>query len=354
MFNSDVESRIEVISLAGFAYERVGVLQVLTTRYERYFAVILVTGRYVLLPAVACLAVWKLAKQNSELLTRLLIPISASALILCIITGRGATGYFSTAALQISYLLTLMIACRLSENSFSIRIYNLFFLLGLMFGAITIHIAQRFNGGSFRDIAGMALGKSNLILVAVFPLLCFCLPSTRSYVRGHKSKFMIPLLLFFLVGSVVGQGVMDMRHPIRGPELSESDFAIALGTASERETGFWLKNYTHTNSLIASNHGIDDTNFMLPIFSNRRFLIQGPRFVGVNQSSESVISRIELTKNFAADPSESHIRALISAGVDYFVLDLWLTKLKLSDFKIDPVFESDQFLIFELYVPPLH
>ena len=93
---------------------------------------------------------------------------------------------------------------------------------------------------------------------------------------------------------------------------------------------------------------------MLPIFSNRRFLIQGPRFVGVNQSSESVISRIELTKNFAADPSESHIRALISAGVDYFVLDLWLTKLKLSDFKIDPVFESDQFLIFELYVPPLH
>lgn len=350
--NSDVTGRINVISFAGFAYERVGSLQGLTTRYERYFAVVLVTGRYVLLPTIACLAVWKLAKHRSEPIAHLLIPVSASALILCIFTGRGNMGYFSTAALQTSYLLTLMIACRLAENSFSIRIYRLFFFLGIMFGVIAIRIAQRFNGGSFREIAGMALGKSNLLLVIVFPLLCFCLPSTKSYVRDHKSKFVIPLLLFFLIGAVVGQGVVDMRRPIRGPELSDSDFAIAQGTASERETGFWLKNNTPTYSLIASNYGIDDTKFMLPIFSERRFSIQGLRFIG-DQSSESVLSRIELTKNFASDPSESHTRALISAGVDYFVFDLRLTKFKQSDFKIDPVFESDQFLIFELYAPPL-
>ena len=353
VFNSDAKGSINVISLAGFAYERVGSLQGLTTWYERYFAVVLVTGRYVLLPTIACLAVWKLANHRSEPLVHLLIPVSASALILCIITGRGNMGYFSTAALQTSYLLTLMIACRLSENNFSIRIYKLFFFLGIMFGVIAIRIAQRFNGGSFQDIAGTALGKSNLLLVAVFPLLCFCLPSTRSYVRYHKPKFVIPLLLFFLVGAVVGQGVMDMRRPIRGPELSNSDFAIALGTTSEREIGFWLKNNTPTYSLIASNHGIDDTKFMLPIFSERRFLIQGARFVGSIQSSEWVLSRVELTKNFAADPSESHTRALISAGVDYFVIDLRSSKLSRMDFKLNPIFESNEFLVLELRTPLL-
>jgi hypothetical protein len=347
-FNSDVKGRIDVISLAGFAYERVGSLQGLTIWYERYFAVALVIGRYVLLPTIACLAVWRLAKHRSELLAHLLIPVSASALILCIVTGRGNAGYFSTAALQTSYLLTLLIACRLSENSFPIRIYKLFYFFGITFGVISICIAQRFNGGSFRDVAGMALGKSNLLLVLVFPLLCFCLTSTRSYVRGRKSKFVFPLFLFFLVGAVVGQGVMDMRRPVRGPELSKSDFAIALGTKSEQETGFWLKNNTPNYSLVASNHGIDDTNFMLPIFSERRFLIQGPRFVGGNQISESVLSKIQLTKNFAADPSESHTRALLSAGVDYFVLDLWSSKLSRRDFKLNPIFESNEFLVLDL------
>lgn len=348
VFNSDVKGRIQILSLAGFAYERVGSLMGLTTRYERYFAVLLVITRYVLLPTIACLAVWRLAIYRSEPLARLLIPISASAFLLCMITGRGNMGYFVTAALQTSYLLTLIITCRLTEGCLSKKLYSLFFSFGAVFGAVGIHIAESFNGGSFRDIAAMALGKSNLLLLIVFPLLCIAFPSTRSHSRVSMPNFSVPLLLVFLCGAVVGQGLVDMRRPIRGPELSESEFAIAIGTESEHEVGLWLKNNTPTQSIIASNHGIDNTNFMLPLFSERRFLIQGPRFVGGNQISKSVLTRIALTKNFVSDLSKLNMRALIDEGVDYFVIDLRLSKLRQMTSDLKPIFESNEFLVLNL------
>ena len=77
-------------------------------------------------------------------------------------------------------------------------------------------------------------------------------------------------------------------------------------------------------------------------------MIQGPRFVGGNQISKSVLTRIALTKNFVSDLSKLNMRALIDEGVDYFVIDLRLSKLRQMTSDLKPIFESNEFLVLNL------
>ena len=146
--------------------------------------------------------------------------------------------------------------------------------------------------------------------------------------------------------------VTHLDQLTKGPELTASESATAIGTTDEIAVGRWLRTNTDKSSLIATNHfcgpactgadwfendflRLNDTyifpasqtgygtfNFILSDYAERRFLIEGARFLLVNgMPREDVRKRMNVSLAFANEPSDPSLSSLQAFGVDYFVID---------------------------------
>jgi hypothetical protein len=143
--------------------------------------------------------------------------------------------------------------------------------------------------------------------------------------------------------------------------------------------GRWLRTNTEKSSLIATNHfcgpacsgadwfendylRLNDTyifpesptgygtfNFILSDYAERRFFIEGARFLLVNgMPKEQVRERMNLVLEFANTPDAGNLRSLQEKGVDYFVVDKESTSVQnWKDFATTR-YENDTFLVLEL------
>jgi len=102
----------------------------------------------------------------------------------------------------------------------------------------------------------------------------------------------------------------------------------AFVSPEELEALSWLRSNSKKGAVIATNQGlcadeytcqIDQSRFLISAFSQRRVLIEGPRFVvGGFPYPNWVKDRISLSLRFHATPNSKDLRTLRDFGVAWF------------------------------------
>ena len=171
---------------------------------------------------------------------------------------------------------------------------------------------------------------------------------------------------------------MMLDHMTKGLELTSAEASTALGTTDEISVGTWIRQHTPSQSLIATNHfcgdqcfgsdwfendyqNLDNTynypssptgyggfDFILSDYAERRFFIEGSRFLLVNgMPRQEVRERMKLSLDFANDPNTNSLEQLTTQGVDYFALEKKASKTTDFDQFGTSVFENNSYLIIQ-------
>lgn len=118
--------------------------------------------------------------------------------------------------------------------------------------------------------------------------------------------------------------------PSRQLPRSAAELEIYLGSQASRSVGAWLRVNTERGDLVATNHLRDSSggfldDFSMAMWSNREFLVLGPRFGG---GTNEVLDAVQLSDSFAKTGSDQSAQRLRSLGVRWFIVDTELTKLQ--------------------------
>jgi hypothetical protein len=110
-------------------------------------------------------------------------------------------------------------------------------------------------------------------------------------------------------------------------ENTESNF----GTNDLIEVGKFIRDKTDRDLILASNNFYQEfkqggANYLLPVETRRRFLLQGLRFqTGLAEPSIEQTKRMDLSIEFAENPSSLSLKRLKEYGVEGYVVNLALT-----------------------------
>jgi hypothetical protein len=145
-------------------------------------------------------------------------------------------------------------------------------------------------------------------------------------------------------------GYFDFSRDELARERSVNELAANLGSKEIQDVGLWLKNNTGPASLIATNHivssnGGELSDYSLAVWSDRPFLVLGPRFVGQSPAKERAVA---LALRFANNPTKDVCRSLSGQGVQWFVIDLQLTGTRSWETCTTTAYESKNFLVLQL------
>jgi hypothetical protein len=200
--------------------------------------------------------------------------------------------------------------------------------------------------------------------------------------RWGKASKSHPFLILFLVAEIMSFASIEatlLDRLTKGPEITASESATAIGTTDEIAVGRWLRTNTDKSSLIATNHfcgpacsgadwfendylRLNDTyifpesptgygtfNFILSDYAERRFLIEGARFLLVNgMPREDVRKRMNVSLAFANEPSDKSLSSLQAFGVDYFVIDKQSTAQHDWGLSTSKLYENESFAVLHL------
>jgi hypothetical protein len=198
-----------------------------------------------------------------------------------------------------------------------------------------------------------------------------------------KAKKSHSFLILFLVAEIMSFASIEvvlLDRLTKGPELTASESATAIGTTDEIAVGRWLRTNTEKSSLIATNHfcgpacsgadwfendylRLNDTyifpesptdygtfNFILSDYAERRFFIEGARFLLVNgMPREDVRERMNAVLAFANEPSSASISLLKDFGVDYFVIDKQSTTKRDWRMMAQEIYQNNSFIVLLLF-----
>jgi len=194
----------------------------------------------------------------------------------------------------------------------------------------------------------------SLVAIGFFLLIC-------AWLVKMIDKTMAPnigaVLLTSMAGVIFSFQIDDsLRIKAKGVEWyavrenTESNF----GTNDLIEVGQFIRNRTDQDLILASNNFIrkikqGGANYLLPVETRRRFLLQGLRFqTGLREPSIEQTNRMDLSIEFAENPSTLSLKRLKEYGVEGFVVNLALTdRQDWSEFAIE-VFRSGDFVFMML------
>lgn len=156
------------------------------------------------------------------------------------------------------------------------------------------------------------------ITVAITGLLM----PTRQFHQGRMSYLIACITLVVTVGTTFSTYLSQMSSSVL-PSTSEE-----LVSPDELQALSWLRSNSAIGDVVATNQGlcedeyacqIDQSRFLISAFSQRRVLIEGPRFVvGGSPYPDWVKERISLCLRFHATPNSEDFRALRNFGVEWF------------------------------------
>jgi len=272
------------------------------------------------------------------------------------------SSYFVGSALSILLLIALLaVSSSLRANKLSNQDFlqlGVFAIAGVASGFASIYLPDNFVSGGRVHMFGRAVASSHWIPLVVMGGLWLIYKASR-----HKKLPRIAIVLsLILAGGISASATVtayDFFSSARQPNMSASAAESFIGTPDEIAAGGWIKSEVPVDAIIASNHfcgpekcfGSDwfneqvdffrnnpkllkyntgngfikfgGSNMVLPAYSERRFLIQGPKFLwGLNNPPPWAIDRMNATLRFANSPSERSLIALRKFGVQYFVVDL--------------------------------
>lgn len=135
------------------------------------------------------------------------------------------------------------------------------------------------------------------------------------------------LVVGVLVALSLFNYVPDWKHDFQRTR-STLEIETILGSAESRRVGEWLTNNTAESDLVATNNLVTKTgspasDFSLAVWSERTFLVIGPRFF--RGDSADLQAAVELSNMWANEPDQRLCNELRSQNVKWFVVNLLLT-----------------------------
>ena len=378
--NSRTSSQLESMYAFGYARRIAGDLVTISDPVARISASLMYTSLYIVLPIVAVLYFFSLQRRLHPQLLIFVLPAIPLLLITALFGGADASGYFVLASLCVlNVALIVFLSKYLSDFNWRER-HNQqmagFALIAGLLGLLTHRIIAYFNGGTANEILIRSMLQSHWVSALLLSLFA------HGLLRFGKNEKKHPFLILFIVAELMcfmSINVMLLDRLIKGPELTADESTTAIGTTDEITVGQWLRTKTDKSSLIATNHfcgpacsgadwfendylRLNDTyifptsptgygtfNFILSDYAERRFLIEGARFLLVNgMPREDVRERMNVALAFANEPSEASLSSLQAFGVDYFVIDKQSTTQRDWGLATTKLYENDSFVVLEL------
>ena len=378
--NGRTSSQLESMYAFGYARRIAGDLVTISDPVTRISASLMYTSLYLVLPIFAVLYFFSLHRRLHPQLLIFVLPAIPLVLITAVFGGADASGYFVLASLGVLNIsLIVFLSNYLSDFNWRER-HNQqiagFALIAGLLSLLTHRIVAYFNGGTANEILIRSILQSHWVSALLLSFI------TYGLFRLSKSKKKHPFLILFLVAEIMSFAlieVMLLDRLTKGPELTASESATAIGTADEIAVGRWLRTNTDKSSLIATNHfcgpacsgadwfendylRLNDTyifpesptgygtfNFILSDYAERRFLIEGARFLLVNgMPREDVRERMNVALAFANEPSNTSLSSLQDFGVDYFVVDKQSTAQRDWGLSTSKLYENETFAVLQL------
>jgi hypothetical protein len=378
--NGRTSSQLESMYAFGYARRIAGDLVTIGDPVTRISASLMYTSLYIVLPIVAVLYFFSLHRRLHPQLLIFVLPAVPLLLITALFGGADASGYFVLASLGIlNIALIVFVSKFFSDFNWRVRqnqqIVGFALIAGLL-GLLTHRSVAYFNGGTANEILTRSILQSHWVSALVLSLIVYGL--FRFGKNGKKQSF----LILFIVAELMcftSINAMLLDRLTKGPELSVEESATAIGTTDEITVGKWLRTNTDKSSLIATNHfcgpvcsgadwfendylRLNDTyifpesptgygtfNFILSDYAERRFLIEGARFLLVNgMPREDVRERMNAALAFANEPSGASFGSLQNFGVDYFVIDKQSTTQRDWGLTTSKLYENDTFIVLQV------
>lgn len=265
------------------------------------------------------------------------LPLLLSALMAdVLIAGRAnSTEYFSGPLYFLGLFALLSVSPRLGVNQVSPRMLSLSLLGSLVLTATAVawnsfglaeqvwksldfSLLQR---TSLQVSPPLYLISDGRFVIAVMAGISGCLLLRRTMSLKLTVVAMMFALTCFTFYHDSPRSTREFRR-----ERHSSELATNLGSLEEREVGLWLQKNSEPTDIIATNSlgpsDLPGANFALAMWSQREFLVIGPRFVGESQKKARAI---DLSLAFANTSSVQSCHDLRKNGVSWFIVDLRLT-----------------------------
>ena len=378
--NGRTSSQLESMYAFGYARRIAGDLVTISDPVTRISASLMYTSLYIVLPIVAVLCFFSLHRRLHPQLLIFVLPAVPLLLITALFGGADASGYFVLASLGVlNITLIVFVSKYFSDFNWRVRQNQQmagFALISGLLGLLTHRTVAYFNGGTANEILIRSILQSHWVGALLLSLIAYGL------FRVGKAKKSHSFLILFLVAEIMSFAAIEvvlLDRLTKGPELTASESATAIGTTDEIAVGQWLRTNTDKSSLIATNHfcgpacagadwfendyqRLNDTyifpesptgygtfNFILSDYAERRFLIEGARFLLVNgMPREDVRERMNVALAFANEPDGVSLGSLKNFEVDYFVIDKQSTTQRDWGLTTLKLYENDTFVVLKL------
>jgi len=249
----------------------------------------------------------------------------SSGIIRFIVNGNSAEGYFLNSALVFGSL-----GIALAINGL-VQIENCFSTwktlgLGACSGLMSYTFIEIWNRSNFQNGRWWQSHLQILVPFVIAASTCAVVIATKK--KSLETNHLRPALFLFvicLIGANMGIFVVQSsKLPTYAPRGS-------IAADVDLESLNWLRNNSDESDVIATNRflcpgsepcGFDESSYLISAVANRQVLIEGPRFVaGGRPYPQWMVQRIELSLDFAENPTAVGLERLVEGGIKWFYFD---------------------------------
>ena len=378
--NSRSGSQLSSAYPFGFAQRIAGDISTVDDQPTRVLVGLLVTSIFLALPILGSI-LFIIRKQTTlPMFSLFLLPAVPLMLITALFGGHASSGYFVLSSLNIlNIALIVGLSSFFAEsNILEIAKKRVWILISatilVSYGIQALQV--RSNGGGQNPILARALLSSHWI-PSFFVALIWCL--FRPKIRRNVKHLLLAATIIAELSFFAKISFQSRSQLTKGPELTREQASIAIGTSDQIDVGIWIRENVAPNALLASNYfcenGCDGVNWfeddfklldetynfppspngygsfdmILPLYAERRFLIQGSRFLLVNGMDRNEIrQRMSATLQFANNPNNETLSIIEKYGVTYFVIDRQVTDQKTWGPNAIEIYRNNTFIVLEL------
>jgi len=378
--NSRSGSQLSSAYPFGFAQRIAGDISTVDDKPTRVLVGLLVTSIFLVLPILGSILFIIRKRSTSPMFICFLITAVPLMLITALFGGHASSGYFVLSSLNIlNIALIISLSSFFAEsNILEVAKKRVWILISAMilvsYGIQALQV--RSNGGGQNPILARALLSSHWI-PSFFVALIWCLFQPK--IRRNVKHLLLAATIIAELSFFAKISFQSRSQLTKGPELTREQSSIAIGTPDQIDVGRWIRENVPPNALLASNYfcenGCDGVNWfeddfklldetynfpptpngfgsfdmILPVYAERRFLIQGSRFLLVNGMDRSEIrQRMSASLQFPNKPNNENLSNLKKFGVGYFVINRQATDQDRWDPYAKELYRNNSFIVLQI------
>ena len=378
--NSRSSTQIKSLYPFGYAQRIAGDLVTIDGFLPRVTASLIYTSIYLVLPILGTLVFLVKTRANIDPMAVFSIPAIPIVAIAALFGGHDMSGYFvlsGLGVLNVSLLIFLSYEFeKVGRITRSVLPWIAFGVCAAIISLFAHEMRGNFNGGTASEIVIRSLLDATWIPALVLSVVwLFVFGKSRWALQSFWTG-----LIFSSLVCLITVEVINLDRMTKGSEITLDQSEVVYGTPEQVDVGLWLNANTSRDDIMATNHfcgeacsgaswfsndiskldstlnfpssatGYGGFNFWLSLYSERRFFVEGSRFLLMNGMSRDVLlSRMNASLSFANEPSETVLQSLVSSGVSHFVVDKQSTTLRDWGNFASKLFENKTFIVLQLH-----